>query len=87
MRDSKERLRDILEAIDNIERYAIQGKATDFLKIRKMPVITKENRSHSVTGSQKHRDHRNLPYAFTEHDTVMIFRKNLIQISYHSGWK
>ena len=26
MRDSKERLRDMLEAIDNIERYAIQGK-------------------------------------------------------------
>ena len=26
MRDSKERLRDMLEAIDNIERYAIKGK-------------------------------------------------------------
>ena len=25
MRDSKERLRDMLEAIDNIDRYAIQG--------------------------------------------------------------
>ena len=27
MRDSKERLRDMLEAIDNIDRYAIEGKA------------------------------------------------------------
>jgi uncharacterized protein with HEPN domain len=27
MRDSKERLRDMLEAIDNIDRYATQGKA------------------------------------------------------------
>src|SRR5216110_3689900 len=29
------------------------------------------NRSHFVTGSQKHRDSRFLPYAFTEHGAVM----------------
>src|SRR5712691_13245776 len=29
------------------------------------------NRSHFVTGSQKHRDPRFLPYAFTEHGAVM----------------
>ena len=29
------------------------------------------NRSQSVTGSQKHRDPRYLPYAFTEHGAIM----------------
>src|SRR5437016_11835860 len=29
------------------------------------------NRSHFVTGSQKHRDPRFLPYVFTEHGAVM----------------
>jgi hypothetical protein len=29
------------------------------------------NRSHSVTGSQKHRDPRFPPYAFTEHGAIM----------------
>ncbi len=29
-------------------------------------------RSQSVTGSQKHRDPRFLPYAFTEHGAVMV---------------
>ena len=27
MRDSRERLRDILDAIDSIERYSVKGKA------------------------------------------------------------
>ena len=31
----------------------------------------KANRSHIVTGSQKHRDPRYLPYAFTEHGAIM----------------
>ena len=31
----------------------------------------KGNRSQSVTGSQKHRDPRYLPYAFTEHGAIM----------------
>ena len=30
------------------------------------------NRSQSVTGSQKHRDPRLLPYAFTEHGVAML---------------
>lgn len=30
-----------------------------------------KNRSQSVTGSQKHRDPRFLPYAFTEHGAIM----------------
>ena len=34
------------------------------------PEIT-PNRSQTVTGSQKHRDPRNLPYAFTEHGAIM----------------
>ncbi len=29
------------------------------------------NRSQNVTGSQKHRDPRNLPFAFTEHGAIM----------------
>lgn len=39
------------------------------------PVILREsnlNRSQSVTGSQKHRDPRFRPWAFTEHGTVMV---------------
>jgi hypothetical protein len=31
----------------------------------------KENRSQSVTGSQRHRDPRHCPYAFTEHGALM----------------
>jgi hypothetical protein len=33
--------------------------------------VDKPNRSQIVTGSQKHRDPRFLPYAFTEHGAVM----------------
>ncbi len=32
---------------------------------------TPDNRSQIVTGSQKHRDPRFLPYAFTEHGAIM----------------
>jgi leucyl aminopeptidase len=46
-------------------------EAADFLRIRKVSAIKKENRSQAVTGSQKHRDPRNLPYAFTEHGALM----------------
>ena len=42
------------------------------------PIVTfdvqggkRSNRSQSVTGSQKHRDPRFLPYAFTEHGAIM----------------
>jgi hypothetical protein len=30
------------------------------------------NRSQTVTGSQKHRDPRNLPWAYTEHGALMV---------------
>jgi hypothetical protein len=62
----------------NVERFPDEfafrlspEEAAYLLRIRKMSVIKKENRSHSVTGSQKHRDPRYLPYAFTEHVTLM----------------
>ena len=32
----------------------------------------KDNRSQLVTGSQRHRDPRSLPYAFTEHGVAML---------------
>ena len=35
-----------------------------------VPEVT-SNRSQTVTGSQKHRDPRYLPYAFTEHGAIM----------------
>jgi len=40
---------------------------------RSQPVALESgnNRSQSVTGSQKHRDPRYLPYAFTEHGAIM----------------
>ena len=34
-------------------------------------IVTSMNRSQIVTGSQKHRDPRYLPYAFTEHGAIM----------------
>lgn len=34
-------------------------------------IVTSMNRSQFVTGSQKHRDPRYLPYAFTEHGAIM----------------
>lgn len=46
-------------------------EAADFLRTRKVNPIKEENWSQSVTGSQKHRDPRNRPYAFMEHGTLM----------------
>jgi len=44
---------------------------TDFL-FQLNPAETKElNRSQNVTGSQRHRDPRHTPYAFTEHGAIM----------------
>ena len=34
-------------------------------------IVTSNNRSQFVTGSQKHRDPRYPPYAFTEHGAIM----------------
>ena len=41
------------------------------LRSRFVTLNTNSNRSQTVTGSQKHRDPRFLPYAFTEHGAIM----------------
>ncbi len=40
------------------------------VRLSAVPEVT-SNRSQTVTGSQKHRDPRYLPYAFTEHGAIM----------------
>jgi len=40
------------------------------VRVSAVPEVT-SNRSQTVTGSQKHRDPRYLPYAFTEHGAIM----------------
>mgnify|MGYP001233306207 CR=1 FL=1 len=63
------------------EDFAFQLTATEVTRLRSqtatssshaigMTAIT-QNRSQSVTGSQKHRDPRFRPWAFTEHGAVM----------------
>jgi len=63
MRDDRERLRDILEAISNIEKYAAQGKAafeqeeliqTWFL--RHLQIIGEASRALSEDVRQRHPD-------------------------------
>lgn len=44
-------------------------KAEEYENLRSQ--IATSNRSQIVTGSQKHRDPRYVPYAFTEHGAVM----------------
>jgi hypothetical protein len=44
-------------------------KAEEYEDLRSQ--IATSNRSQIVTGSQKHRDPRYVPYAFTEHGAVM----------------
>jgi len=50
----------------NVERFP--GDFTFRLSRQEVETV---NRSRSVTGSQKHRDPRFLPYAFTEHGAIM----------------
>ncbi len=46
-------------------------EAADSLRSQYVTSNEKGNRSQSVTGSQKHRDPRYIPYAFTEHGALM----------------
>jgi len=69
----------------NLQRFpddfAFQLTVAEFAALRSQFVISslqpidsntdKLNRSQIVTGSQKHRDPRFLPYAFTEHGAIM----------------
>src|SRR5881396_4358122 len=41
------------------------------LDLIRMQIANRSNRSQIVTGSQKHRDPRFLPYAFTAHGAIM----------------
>jgi hypothetical protein len=50
----------------NVERFP-----EDFLFRLKSYEVEALNRSHFATGSQKHRDPRFPPYAFTEHGAIM----------------
>jgi hypothetical protein len=50
----------------NIERFP-----EDFMFQLSRPEAEALNRSQSVTGSQRHRDPRFTPYAFTEHGSIM----------------
>ncbi len=51
----------------NFERFP-----EDFMFRLASPEAEALNRSHFVTGSQKHRDPRLLPYVFTEHGVAML---------------
>ena len=50
--------------------FMFQLTAEEFEAMRSQ-FVTSNNRSQFVTGSQKHRDPRFLPYAFTEHGAIM----------------
>ena len=79
----------------NLERFpsdfAFQLTAAELKKSRSRPAISnsteasESNRSQIVIGSQKHRDPRFRPWAFTEHGTIMaanILRtKRAVQMS------
>jgi hypothetical protein len=47
------------------------GLTAEELDAIRPQIVTRSNRSQIVTGSQKHRDPRFLPYAFTEHGAIM----------------
>ena len=53
--------------------FMFQLTAEEVASLKSQPVPPKEggNRSQNVTGSQKHRDPRFRPYAFTEHGAIM----------------
>ena len=50
--------------------FMFQLTVKEFENMRSQ-IVTASNRSQFVTGSQKHRDPRYLPYAFTEHGAIM----------------
>ena len=55
------------------EDFMFQLTATEWEDLRSQIATLKNgpNRSQIATGSQKHRDPRSLPYAFTEHGAIM----------------
>ncbi len=64
------------------EDFAFQVTVTEVIRVRSQTATSSsqatgmtgitQNRSQSVTGSQKHRDPRFRPWAFTEHGAVMV---------------
>lgn len=51
--------------------FQLTAEELEYLKSGSMASSSKGNRSQFATGSQKHRDPRLLPYAFTENGAVM----------------
>lgn len=51
--------------------FQLTAEEADFLRSQFVTLKRKGNRSQIATGSQKHRDPRFLPYAFTENGAVM----------------
>ncbi len=52
--------------------FRVTKEEADALRSQSVTLIEPDpNRSQIVTGSQKHRDPRSLPYAFTEHGALM----------------
>jgi ORF6N domain len=52
--------------------FRVAKEEADALRSQSVTLIEPDpNRSQIVTGSQKHRDPRSLPYAFTEHGALM----------------
>jgi hypothetical protein len=60
----------------NIERFPLdfmfQLSTEEWTFLRSQFVTLKNNQSQIVTGSQKHRDTKHLPYAFTEQGVAML---------------
>ena len=66
------------------EDFAFRLSKEEF-NLLKMALNSETNRSQFVTGSFKHRDPRNLPFAFTEHGAIMaaniLNSKDAVQMS------
>jgi hypothetical protein len=60
-----------VKALNQAVRRNIERFPEDFLFRLTRSEFRLSNRSQFVTGSQKHRDPRYLPYAFTEHGAIM----------------
>ena len=76
--------------------FAFQLTGAEFANLRSQIVISSpqlidshadyQNRSQIATGSQKHRDPRFLPYAFTEHGAIMAASILIHQPPSKSAW-
>jgi hypothetical protein len=60
------------KALNQAVKRNIQRFPEDFMFRLNADEVAELNRSQSVTGSQKHRDPRFPPFAFTEHGTLML---------------